>query len=166
MAEIQFRGQSAAERRDADGQRLYNLLALFDTRDGSLLADIVRAAREGWERSHPDMGPENNAWDEFDRRFVNYQARGVGWTHDEVMAAPAAVARLHRAVLDLEDEIERLRVVMGRAASERDEAMAAYDSAENELQRQYLQGVAGALDGVLRDYASTSAKTPERDSGE
>jgi hypothetical protein len=55
--------------RDADGQRLYVLLALFDTRDGSELADLVRAAREGWERSHPDMA-EDDAWAEFDARWA------------------------------------------------------------------------------------------------
>jgi hypothetical protein len=55
-----------SDKRDADGQRLYVLLALFDRRDGTALSDLVQAAREGWERSHPDMA-EDNAWDEFDR---------------------------------------------------------------------------------------------------
>jgi TPR repeat protein len=47
------------------GDRLYNLLAYFDTRDGTPMADLVRAAREGWERAGPDMA-EASAWDEFD----------------------------------------------------------------------------------------------------
>lgn len=54
------------EDRDMDGQRLYVLLARFDKRDGSPLADLVQAAREGWERSHTDMA-EDSAWDDFDR---------------------------------------------------------------------------------------------------
>lgn len=62
------------EDRDEDGQRLYCLLALFDTRDRSVLADMVRAAREGWERSHPDMD-EDDAWDEFDRIWSHYTPR-------------------------------------------------------------------------------------------
>lgn len=54
------------EDRDEAGQRLYVLLAYFDRRDGSYMGEMVRAAREGWERSHPDMD-EDDAWDEFDR---------------------------------------------------------------------------------------------------
>lgn len=50
---------------DAAGDRLYRALALFDTRDGSLKADIVQAAREGYERSAPDMN-ESDAWARFD----------------------------------------------------------------------------------------------------
>lgn len=71
---IHGHGPSAAaiayDRRDEDGQRLYVLLALFDTRDGSYMADLVRSAREGWERSHPDMG-EDSAWDEFDHLWAD-----------------------------------------------------------------------------------------------
>lgn len=54
--------------------RLYVLLALFDRRDGSPLGDLVRAAREGFERSHPDMGEEDNrlAWEEFDHLWESY----------------------------------------------------------------------------------------------
>ncbi len=51
---------------EAGGQRLYCCLARFDRRDGSQLADIVQAAREGWERSHPDMA-EDDAWLAYDR---------------------------------------------------------------------------------------------------
>lgn len=58
--------------RDKDGQRLYVLLALFDTRDGSPLADVIQAAREGWERSHPDMA-EDDAWDQFDRLWAAFR---------------------------------------------------------------------------------------------
>lgn len=47
----------------ADGWRLYLLLALFDTRDLSPLADLVRSAREGYERAPH----EDDAWAEFDR---------------------------------------------------------------------------------------------------
>lgn len=61
--------------RDEAGQRLYNLLALFDERDGSIIGEFVRAAREGWERSHPDMN-EDGAWDEFDRLWDNFDSRG------------------------------------------------------------------------------------------
>lgn len=48
------------------GDRLYTALAFFDTRDGSFEADLVRAAREGYERSQPEMN-EPDAWVEFDR---------------------------------------------------------------------------------------------------
>jgi hypothetical protein len=54
-----------ASRSGEGGDRLYNLLAYFDTRDGTPMAGLVRAAREGWERAGPDM-PEASAWDEFD----------------------------------------------------------------------------------------------------
>lgn len=47
------------------GDRLYALLALFDWRNGSVLAEMVQAAREGFERSHPVMA-ESDAWAEFD----------------------------------------------------------------------------------------------------
>jgi hypothetical protein len=59
--------------RDAN-DRLYLLLALFDRRDGSQLADLVQSVREGFERSHPDMGESENrhAWDEFDRLWDSY----------------------------------------------------------------------------------------------
>jgi hypothetical protein len=49
----------------AAADRLYSLLAFFDTRDGSPMAELVRSAREGWERSGPDMR-EVGAWAEFD----------------------------------------------------------------------------------------------------
>lgn len=65
-AEVQKAYERGNEDRDMDGQRLYVLLALFDTRDGTLLAELVSRAREGWERSHPDMN-EEGAWDDFDR---------------------------------------------------------------------------------------------------
>lgn len=47
--------------------RFYLLLALFDTRDGTLLADLVRSAREGFEREVD----EPDAWDEFDRLWMS-----------------------------------------------------------------------------------------------
>jgi hypothetical protein len=47
---------------------LYVLLALFDRRDGTPLADIIRAAREGWEREDT----EDDAWAEFDARWDRY----------------------------------------------------------------------------------------------
>lgn len=47
------------------GQRMYNVLARFDTRDESYNAELVRTVREGWERSHPGMD-EDDAWSEFD----------------------------------------------------------------------------------------------------
>lgn len=59
-----------------NGQRLYVLLALFDTRDGSVRANLVRAAREGWERSGPDM-QEDGAWDEFDALWAYMQKAGL-----------------------------------------------------------------------------------------
>lgn len=65
--------------------RLYRALALFDTRDGSPLANIVRAAREGYERSAPDMA-EPGAWDEFDRLIAGESgsgnSRSGGWWDD------------------------------------------------------------------------------------
>ena len=64
--------------RDADGQRLYSLLALFDTRDGSPLADLVQHAREGWERSHPDMG-EDDAWQAFDSLWSRFTESERDW---------------------------------------------------------------------------------------
>ena len=60
--------------RDKDGQRLYVLLALFDTRDGSPVADLVQTAREGWERSYIDMA-EDNAWAAFDRLWHSYTSQ-------------------------------------------------------------------------------------------
>lgn len=54
-----------------EGFRLYVLLALFDRRDGTPLADMVQAAREGFERSHPDMA-EDDAWATFDRLWESY----------------------------------------------------------------------------------------------
>jgi hypothetical protein len=64
------------EERDEDGQRLYVLLAYFDTRDGSPMAELVRSAREGWERSHPDMD-EDDAWAEFDRLWSRRKEAGL-----------------------------------------------------------------------------------------
>lgn len=61
----------AFDARDEAGQRLYVLLALFDRRDGSALADLVQTAREGWERSHPDMD-EADAWREFDAIWSSF----------------------------------------------------------------------------------------------
>lgn len=49
--------------------KMYLLLALFDTRDGSERAELVRSAREGYERAHPDMD-EPGAWAEFDRLWA------------------------------------------------------------------------------------------------
>jgi hypothetical protein len=48
------------------GDRLYDVLALFDFRDDSYTGHLVKAAREGWERSA--MG-EPNAWREFDEQW-------------------------------------------------------------------------------------------------
>jgi hypothetical protein len=50
---------------DRGGRRLYDLLTLFDSRNGTTIADLVRSAREGYERSHPDMN-ESAPWYEFD----------------------------------------------------------------------------------------------------
>jgi hypothetical protein len=57
---------------NVDGDRLYDALALFDRRDGHPLSNIVRAAREGYERSAPDMD-EAGAWDEFDRLIADWR---------------------------------------------------------------------------------------------
>ena len=57
------------ERVYAELDRLYLLLALFDRRDGTYIADLVRSAREGFERSAPDMA-EDDAWGEFDRLWA------------------------------------------------------------------------------------------------
>lgn len=53
---------------EAGGDRLYNALAMFDSREDTPLAELVRSAREGYERSHPDMA-EADAWAEFDARM-------------------------------------------------------------------------------------------------
>lgn len=53
------------------GVRLYNVLALFDVRDGSPLSRMIQAAREGYERSHPDMD-EEDAWAEFDAWWSSF----------------------------------------------------------------------------------------------
>jgi hypothetical protein len=42
--------------------------------------------------------------------------RDVGWTKAEFEAAPEAITRLRRYILDLEGEIERLRTVKDVAA--------------------------------------------------
>ena len=42
---------------------------VFDRRDGTYIADLVRSAREGFERSAPDMA-EDDAWGEFDRLWA------------------------------------------------------------------------------------------------
>jgi hypothetical protein len=54
-----------AHKAEQGADRLYQLLAYFDTRDDNPMAALVRTAREGWERAHPDMA-EASAWDEFD----------------------------------------------------------------------------------------------------
>ncbi len=71
-------------RREPMSDRLYHLLAYFDTRDGTPMADLVRSAREGYERSGPDMG-EDGAWDEFDALW----ARRVDVTPDPQPASKA-----------------------------------------------------------------------------
>lgn len=53
------------------GWRLYLLLALFDAREPSWLGDIVRAAREGYERC--DF--EEDAWAKFDRLWDQHDSR-------------------------------------------------------------------------------------------
>jgi hypothetical protein len=68
IREIERARVEGYERRDEDGQRLYELLGAFDSRDGTAIACVVQAAREGWERSHLDMD-EDGAWDHFDRVF-------------------------------------------------------------------------------------------------
>lgn len=57
-----------------DGWRLYLLLALFDRRGRSALDDLVQLAREGYERSGPDMN-EDDAWAPFDARWARWDAR-------------------------------------------------------------------------------------------
>lgn len=64
---------SNVSRTDRPGcDRLYDALAFFDTRDGTFEADVVRAAREGYERSAPEMS-EPNAWAEFDRLMERHR---------------------------------------------------------------------------------------------
>lgn len=66
------------EKSDDPGFRLYCLLAMFDFREDNELSHLVRAAREGYERSDPDMGADENAeaWDEFDARWGRYDSAG------------------------------------------------------------------------------------------
>lgn len=59
--------------------RLYDCLAIFDTRDGSELAELVRSAREGYERA--DMG-EDDPWREFDSRLNKYNVNKVPEKND------------------------------------------------------------------------------------
>jgi hypothetical protein len=69
-AKVATRGSCAeSELQFRPGWRMYCLLALFDTRDGGYIADLVRAAREGYERE--DMG-EDDAWDDFDTLWHEY----------------------------------------------------------------------------------------------
>lgn len=83
----------------ADGQRLYELLALFDNRDGTPMAHLVRSAREGWERSHPDMA-EDTAWEEFDTRWANRgDLQAMISRDDEIRDLLEAMADSLRAVL-------------------------------------------------------------------
>lgn len=62
-------------------------------------------------------------------------------------AAEARATRLERS----------MGCLLERAQADRDEAIAAHGRADNELQRQYYQGVAGALDGILRDCGQAEA---------
>ena len=50
--------------------RMYLLLALVDDRGTGTLSALVRSAREGYERAHPDMD-EQGAWTEFDRLWAS-----------------------------------------------------------------------------------------------
>jgi hypothetical protein len=50
------------------GMRLYLLLALFDSRGDHPLDDMVRSAREGFER----CSTEDDAWAEFDRLWGSF----------------------------------------------------------------------------------------------
>ena len=68
---VSVEGAAEARWATASAERLYTLLGAIDTRDGSNLALLIQAAREGHERSHPDMG-EINAWDEFDARLSKF----------------------------------------------------------------------------------------------
>lgn len=61
------------DKEDQSADRLYRLLGVFDTRDGSIESDLIRAAREGAERSGDDMD-EDHAWDEFDRLIEEYNS--------------------------------------------------------------------------------------------
>lgn len=49
------------------GDRLYKVLATIDTRDGTPLAEVVRTAREGWERQA--IGESSNPFADFDACF-------------------------------------------------------------------------------------------------
>ncbi len=60
-----------SEQQLVGSDRLYHALAVFDSRDGSILADIARSAREGYERSA--MG-EPGAWHEFESVLASYNA--------------------------------------------------------------------------------------------
>lgn len=95
------------------GERLYNALALFDTRDGSALGAIVQSAREGWERSHPDMA-EEGAWAEFDARIDRYETPGD--LHKRLVAAYAASRVPDEAALHLHATIMPLRELQSAAA--------------------------------------------------
>ena len=76
MKEAAERARAAlAVREPENNERLYLLLALFDRRDGAALSDLVRAAREGYERSGPEMQGED-AWAEFDALWNRLDSQG------------------------------------------------------------------------------------------
>lgn len=53
--------------------RFYLLLALFDSGNSHYIADLIRAAREGWE--HEAMG-EDDPWGEFDALWNRFPDPG------------------------------------------------------------------------------------------
>jgi hypothetical protein len=48
------------------------------TRDGSPMASVVAAARDGWEHSQPDVG-EDESWAGFDARWGRVTLPGGRW---------------------------------------------------------------------------------------
>jgi hypothetical protein len=74
------------ERNEDAAFKLYIALAFFDTRSDTALAQLVAAAREGYEYSHPHMN-EENPWDDFDRIRARINAGGMRKAMDEYLNA-------------------------------------------------------------------------------
>lgn len=101
--------EPAADTHAAD--RLYTLLALFDTRDDTYIADLVGAARDGYEQATMS---EADAWREFDALWAQTDSGGrlkrVGeWINAQ--ARPQAHPPLRDSVFVPYDEGDRLNLI-------------------------------------------------------
>lgn len=74
LQELYIEENNARARAEMRGDQLYRALAIFDKRDGSPEGWVAQSARQGYERSHPDMG-EKGAWYEFEAAIARYRTR-------------------------------------------------------------------------------------------